>query len=91
MVVTNSRENLLMILVNKTKLLQELIEAGLSKKTKPKDLLAIYKALEKIKEKLVKDMQVSRNDDALAAEFQRGPVLRKGVSRFSASATSDEK
>jgi hypothetical protein len=45
MVLANNRENLLIILVNKSNILQKLIDAGLSEKTKPKDRLAIYKAL----------------------------------------------
>jgi hypothetical protein len=68
-----------------------LIEDGLSEKTKPKDRLAIYKALGEMQDKLAQDLQVNIHDDLLASEVLRGPMLRKGVSRFADGSTIDEK
>jgi hypothetical protein len=45
MVVANGHENLLMILVKQTELLEKVIEGGLAKTTKPKERLAINIAL----------------------------------------------
>jgi len=74
-----------------SKLKNKLIDDGLAETTKPKDRLAIYKALGEMRDKLAQDLQVSRHEDVVAAEFLRVPTLRKGVSRFVAGSTIDEK
>lgn len=91
MVVANSRENLWMILVNQTNLLQRIIEDGLSETTKPRERLAIYKTLGERLEKLSQALQVNNYDTAFATEILKGPVLRPGTSRFTSCSTNDEK
>jgi ACT domain-containing protein len=90
MVTANHRERLWMILVNQANILQRLIDDGLAETTKPKDRLAIYKALGDMRDKLAQELQVNRHEDIVAAEFLRGPTLHKGVSRFEAGSTPDE-
>ena len=89
MVVANHRERLWMILVNQVNVLQKLIENGLSEKTKPKDRLAIYKALGEMQDKLAQELRVNSQDDEAVNENLRGPVLHLGKSRFSASSKND--
>jgi hypothetical protein len=89
MVVANSRENLWMILVNQNMLLQKIIEDGLTATTKPRERLAIYKALGERLEKLSQALQMSSHDDAFATEFLKGPTLVPGKSRFAASSTTE--
>jgi hypothetical protein len=85
MVVANEREQLWMILVRYTNILQKMIEDGLADTTKPRDRLAILKTLDEMRDKLVEKLQVGRQDDAFTSEVLRGPVLRKGISRFAAA------
>jgi hypothetical protein len=90
MVVANSRENLWMILINQTKLLQKIIEDGMAATTKPRERLAIYKALGEKLDKLSQDLHAYSHDDAFAAEFLNGPTLVPGVSWFTGGSTADE-
>ena len=85
MVVANSRERLWMILVYQVNILQKVIEDGLSEKTKPKDRLAIYKALGEMRDKLAQELLVNSHNHEVAGDALRGPVLRLGKSRFSAN------
>ena len=91
MVVANSRENLWMILANQTMLLQKVIEDGLADKTKPRERLAIYKALGENLDKLSQALRMSSHDDAFVAEFLKGPTLSPGISRFSSGSTVEER
>ena len=90
MVVANSRENLLMILDKQTELLEKIIEDGLAETTKPKERLAIYKALGERLEKLSQTLQTSNQDDTFTADYLKGPMIRKGISRFTAGSIAED-
>lgn len=73
-----------------TRIHQNKVFAGLSEKTKPKDIFAIYEALGEMQDKLAQDLQMSSQDDLVAAEYLHGPMLRKGTSRFIAGSRAHE-
>jgi len=78
-----------LILSHKTEILQKVISDGLADTTKPKDRLAIYKALNELLDELTQSLQVDSNLEREAAEFlSRGPVLRKVESRLTATETT---
>ena len=85
MVMANEREQLWMILISHINILHRLIEDGLADTTKPRDRLAILKTLDAMQDKLVEKLQVGRQDEAFTSEVLRGPMLRKGTSRFAAA------
>ena len=86
--VTN-REQLAMILVAKTRMLNKIIEDSLSDRTKPKDRLAIYMKLNELVNSLTKSQQIDNEKERQAHEFlARGPTLRPAKSRFTATETT---
>jgi len=90
MVVANSRENLWMILANQTHILQKIIEDAMDEKTKPRERLAIYKALGEKVDKLSETLRMSNYDNEFVAELLKGPTLITGTSRFAASSKNEE-
>jgi len=83
---TNNREQLGLILLTKTEMLQKLIEDGLSNTTKPKDRLAIYLKLNELVDRLTDSLHIENQYEKDAHEFLRqGPVLVKAKSRFTAT------
>ena len=85
----NKREQLGLILLTKTEMLRKVIEDGLSDTTKPKDRLAIYTKLDQLDDQLVDSLHIESEEERRAREFMlRGPVLKPGVSRFSATQTT---
>jgi ACT domain-containing protein len=89
MVIANDRVNLWTILANQVNILQKLIEDGLADTTKPKDRLAIYKALGEMLEKLSQKLLTECHYDEHSTEVLRGPTLRPGISRFVAGSPND--
>jgi ACT domain-containing protein len=58
LVDTHNREQLLLILTNKTGILQKLIATALADTTKPRERLAIYKTLNEIMVDFTRDLQL---------------------------------
>jgi hypothetical protein len=79
-----------MILVHQTELLEKVIEDGLAETTKPKERLAIYKALGAKLEKLSQSLQMSIQGIAFTADYLKGPTIRKGISRFTAGSIAED-
>jgi ACT domain-containing protein len=81
-------QQLALLLENQTKVLERVIEEGLADTTKPRDRLAILKAITKLVDELQEDLHVNRRDGKDAADFLTGPKLEPAASRFSASETT---
>jgi len=82
----HAQQQLGLILSNKTAILQKVIDDGLSDDTKPRDRLAIYKALSELEERLSQSLRIESEAEAAAHEFlKRGPTLRHQVSRLTVS------
>ena len=81
----NNREQLGLIVLNKTEMLRKIIEDGLSDTTKPKDRLAIYLKLNELVDRLTDtlhvDSQLSKDKHAF---LKQGPILESGKSRLTA-------
>lgn len=85
-IAANNREQLGLILMTKTEMLQKLIEDGLSNTTKPKDRLAIYLKLNELVDRLTDSLHIENQFEKEAHEFlKQGPVLVKAKSRFTAT------
>lgn len=82
MIERSSKQQLLMILMNETAILQKMIDDGLADTTKPLERLAIYKEMIREEERLVGKLCITDYDESAAEEILTGPVLRPGISRF---------
>ena len=84
-----NREQLAMILVAKTRMLNKIIEDSLSDNTKPKDRLTIFMKLNELVNSLTQSMKIEDENEKRAHEFlMRGPTLVKAKSRFTATETT---
>lgn len=82
----NNREQLGLILMSKTEMLQKIIEDGLSDTTKPKDRLAIYVKLNDLVDQLTDTLHIESQLSKDAHEFlKRGPQLDHAKSRLTAT------
>jgi hypothetical protein len=82
----NNREQLGLILMSKTEMLQKIIEDGLSDTTKPKDRLAIYVKLNELVDELTDTFHIESQLSKDAHEFlRRGPQLDHAKSRLTAT------
>jgi len=82
---TNNREQLGLILLSKTEMLQKIIEDGLSDGTKPKDRLAIYMKLNELADALTDTLHIDSQISKDAHEFlKRGPHLIHATSKLTA-------
>jgi ACT domain-containing protein len=89
LVDTHNREQLLLILTNKTEILQKLIDTALADTTKPKERLAIYKTLNEIMDNFMRDLQLeSKLEKGAKALLLNGPNLVPGKSKFTATERS---
>ena len=85
MIEASEREELSMILTSQVSILDRVIEDGLSEKTKPRQVLAIYKMLVKRLDDLAdKLLRRSSNLEAIK-ELLSGPELEPGKSNFPSS------
>lgn len=84
-ITENSRRELMIILLNKTQILERVIEEGLADTTKPRERLAILKTLNEQLDKLTETLRVSNQDNSIVSEFLNGPTLQPGINRFSAT------
>jgi hypothetical protein len=76
--------------VNKTETLSKVIEDALLDSTKPKERLAIYKALSEILDDLGRNLQIESQASKAAHEFlKRGPVTRYQESRLRSETSPD--
>lgn len=81
----SNREQLGLILLNKTELLRKVIQDGLSEATKTKDRLTIYLRLNDLVDQLSNTLQIESQVDKEAHEFlKHGPQLVMAKSRFTA-------
>jgi hypothetical protein len=77
------QQQLGLILSNKTAILLKVIDDVLSDDTKPRDRLAIYKALSEIEERLTNNLQIESEAAAQAHEFlKQGPMTSTQASRL---------
>lgn len=82
---TNNRDQLGLILLSKTAMLQKIIEDGLSDATKPKDRLAIYLMLNELVDALTDTLHIDSQLSKDAHEFlKRGPHLIHATSKLTA-------
>ena len=83
MVNANAREQLAMILFSKTEILRKIIDDALAEDTKPRERLAIYKALDELSNSLSQNM-ITENWawSEIHEMFKQGPVLKVAKSRF---------
>jgi hypothetical protein len=71
-------------------LLEKVIEDALDDKTKPRDRLAIMKALDNMMDKLTQRLSIDNSASMDASEILRGPKLSKQKSRMTAYASERE-
>jgi hypothetical protein len=89
LVDTHNREQLLLILTNKTEIVEKLIATALADTTKPKERLAIYKTLNEILDDLMRDLQSEiKEEKGAKALLLNGPNLIPGKSKFTATERS---
>lgn len=82
-------EQLGVVLLAKTEILDKLIEDSLSDKTKPKDRLAIYLKLNELVNSLTQSLQIDKENERRAREFlAQRPRISLQKSRFSATKTT---
>ena len=85
MIEASEREELSMILINQVSILRRVIEDALSEKTKPRQVLAIYKYLVKRLDDLAdKILRRGSNPEAIK-RLLSGPELEPGKSNFPSS------
>lgn len=58
--------------------------------TKPRERLAIYKALAEKLEKLAQELRMNSYDAAMATELLSGPILEPGENHFAGGTNADE-
>jgi hypothetical protein len=76
--------------MNKTEILNKVIEDALSASTKPEERLAICRTLSEILDDLTQHLQVESQASKAAHEFlKRGPVTRHQESRFPSETSPD--
>ena len=79
----HTQEQLGLILSRKTEFLLKLIDDGLSDSTKPRDRLAIFKALNELEEHYIQRLQIESEAAAQAHEFlKQGPKTSIQASRL---------
>ncbi len=79
-------QNLFLITISQTKLLERAIEKGFSDNAKLPDLIKLIQMLEDVGDKLAAGLRINtQGDDAIAKEILSGPVLRPSKSRLSVS------
>lgn len=81
-VATNNKSDLLILLANKTAVLQKLVQEALTDTTSPRERLAIYKTLTEIQDKLIDDLRLHNRGAAVSPDLFTGPVLQFAKSRF---------
>lgn len=83
LVEDNARQQLRMILLSQTEILQRVIEDALSDETAPRDRLAIHKALDDFREQLQQSLQVANPNETIAHDFlKKGPNTATQKSRY---------
>jgi len=86
---TTNREQLGLILLNKTEVLSKVIADGLADSTTPRDRLEIFKALSELVDDLSYSLQIESQAAKEAHEFlKKGPVISPQISRLSATQTT---
>ena len=76
--------------MNKTETLSKVIEDALSDSTKPKERLAIYKALSEILDDLGRNLQIESQASKAAHEFlKHGPHTERQESRLHSETSPD--
>jgi hypothetical protein len=79
----NNREQLGMILLRKTEILEKILQDGLSDKTSPRARLAIYIKIPQLLDELIDNLQRDEGIDGQSVEaLLTGPKLVKVESRF---------
>jgi hypothetical protein len=85
----NNLEQLMLILQSKVEILNKVLEDGLSDKTKPRVRLAIYSKLSDLVDRYIEALRAETEISNNTAEFlKRGPHLKPGKSRLTASPTT---
>ena len=80
----SSREQLMMIIGNRSRLLRELLDKANDSSTSIKDRLAIFKTMEAMLDKMVITLGIEIANNGDASEVLSGPVLVPAQSRFAA-------
>jgi ACT domain-containing protein len=87
-VEANARHQIGLILFHKNVILQKIIEDALSEETKPRDRLAIYKALGELEDDLSYALQLDTQAEKKGREYLwDGPELRYAESKLPATIT----
>lgn len=84
-VLASNLEKLAILLSKQTEILQKVIDDGMAESTKPRDRLAIFRALEQTRTKLDEAVRLATRSHSVAPDFLRGSSLEPGISRFTAS------
>lgn len=90
MVITNSQDELLMILAKKNEVLMKLLREALAETTSPRNRLAIYKTITEIQNKLVEELRIHSRALAVQTHDFIGPKLQVANPRFSSGILVDE-
>jgi len=88
-VAANNQSNLLILLANKTAMLQKLVREALTDTTSPRERLAIYKALTELQDKLIDDLRLHSRGAAVSTDMFTGPILQLAKSRFTSGYVED--
>ena len=85
----SNREQLAAIIDTRMQVLNTILEEALAETTSPMERLAIFNAMEKLLEKLKRELRLDElaNEEA-AAEVLAGPILTPAKSRFTTSPLS---
>lgn len=89
-VAENNRSDLLLLLANKTPVLQKLVQDALTDTTSPRERLAIYTTLTEMQEKLIVDLRLHSRGAAESADLFTGPVVQLAKSRFTSGYVEDD-
>ena len=81
MVDANNQSDLLILLANKTAVLNKLIQEALADTTSPRERLAIYKTLTEMQDKLIEDLRFQSRGAAASPDMFTGPMLQLAKSR----------
>lgn len=91
LVEANTRDQLELILLSKTAILQKVIQDGLADTTKPRDRLHIYKTLNALFDDYATTLRVESQAEKDAQLFLReGPMIKRQVSRMAATTITYE-
>ena len=88
-VVDAKFQELMMILITQTEVLEKVLQAALDATTRPRDRLAIVKFLDKMTDELLKKFAISSPPKDSAREFLTGPATRRIQPRSSSRTNPD--